>query len=120
VIGLVFFMHGSQKVFGAFGGKGLAGAVATAGRMGFEPDWLWGHLLAGTEFIGGALLLLGLLTRYAALALCVPMAVAVFKAHWAAGFFGPAGFEYPLTLLLGCISLLFSGPGGMTLQTGRK
>ena len=120
MIGAVFLIHGSQKMFGAFGGKGIAGAIATAEHMGFQPDWLWGWLLAGTEFFGGALLIMGLLTRYAALALCVPMAVAVFKAHWPEGFFGPKGFEYPLTLLLGLVSLLFSGPGGVTLQTGKK
>jgi putative oxidoreductase len=120
MLGVVFILHGSQKLFGAFGGRGIEGAVATAARMGFQPDWLWGWALAVTEFGGGVLLLLGLLTRYAALALCVPMAVAAFKAQWGGGFFSPRGFEYPLTLLCGLISLLISGPGGVTLNTGKK
>ncbi len=120
MIGVVFFMHGSQKMFGAFGGRGIEGAIATAERVGFAPGWAWGWLLAGTEFFGGILLILGLLTRYAALALCVPMAVAVLKVHAANGFFNPRGFEYPLTLLMGLVSLMFSGPGGLTLQAGKK
>lgn len=120
MIGVVFFVHGSQKLFGAFGGGGIAATIAMVSGLGFTPGWLWGWLLAGTEFFGGVLLLLGLLTRYAALALCIPMAVAVFKVLWPSGFFAPKGFEYPLTLLLGLISLLVSGPGGMTLQTGKK
>jgi putative oxidoreductase len=120
VIGVVFFMHGSQKLFGAFGGRGIAGAIAAAQSVSFAPAWFWGWALACTEFVGGVLLLLGLLTRYAALALCIPMVVAVFKVHLPNGFFLPRGFEFALAMLMGLISLLFSGPGGMTLNTGKK
>ena len=119
-IGVVFVMHGSQLLFGAFGGHGIKGAIAIAEATGFAPGWLWGWALAIAQFFGGALLILGLLTRYAALVLCIPMLVAVFKVHLPNGFFLPGGFEFALTVLMGLISLSFSGPGGMTLHTGKK
>ncbi len=119
-VGAVFIMHGSQKLFGSFGGPGMAGVTGMVEHLGFAPAWLWAWLLAVTEFIGGLLLVLGLFTRYAALALTVDMGIAIYKVHLAHGFFAPQGVEFPLTLLAGLISLLFSGPGGLTLHTGKK
>src|SRR5262245_4750047 len=119
-IGVVFMMHGSQLLFGAFGGRGIEGAIGIAQATGFAPGWLWGWALACTQFFGGTLLVLGLFTRYAALALCIPMLVAIFKVHLKNGFFLPGGFEFALTVLAGLVSLLLSGPGGMTLHTGKK
>ena len=59
----------------------------------------------------GAALLIGLLTRYAALLLAVEMVVAILKVHLAAGFFLPNGYEFALTLLAATLTLLFAGGG---------
>jgi putative oxidoreductase len=66
---------------------------------------------AFAELLGGALLLLGLLTRVGAFLLACTMAVAIAGPHWGV-FFAPGGFEYPMSLLAMCLALLISG-GGM-------
>ena len=109
----VFIAHGSQKVFGSFGGPGLREFVS--GRPAPFPFmekglWLWLGAAAFSELIGGGLLLLGLLTRVAAFFLACTMFVALFAYH-APAFFAPKGFEYPMVLLAACLALLISGGG---------
>ena len=78
VAGLLFALHGSQKLLGWFGGMGGHGAVA---RMWSEL-WVAGVL----EAAGGALVMLGLFTRPVAFLLCGEMAVAYFGTHFPHGF----------------------------------
>jgi putative oxidoreductase len=109
----VFIAHGSQKVFGTFGGPGLRAFVSShpAPFPFMEKGlWLWLGAAAFSELIGGVLLLLGLLTRAAAFFLACTMIVALFAYH-APAFFAPKGFEYPMVLLAACLALLIAGGG---------
>lgn len=100
LVGLVLAAHGSQKLLGWFGGPGLARASGTMEKLGFRPGRFWALLASGSEFGGGLLVAVGLLTPLAAAGLVAAMLVAVTKAHWKAGFWNSkGGFEYPLTLL---------------------
>jgi putative oxidoreductase len=108
--GLLLMPHGAQKLFGAFGGCGLAGTAQFLGSTGYQPGWLWALLIALTEFAGGLCLALGFLTRPAAIAIFLFLATAVLH-HLPSGFFWPqGGFEYPL--LWAVVALAFAIRGG--------
>lgn len=120
--GLLLVPHGAQKLFGAFGGGGLAGTGQFLDSVGYHPGWLWALALGLTEFAGGLLLALGLFTRPVALAITVFMANAVLF-HLPKGFFWPeGGFEYPL--LWGIVALSFAvrggGPYSLDAKLGRE
>ncbi len=109
--GLFLMPHGAQKLFGVFGGGGLSGTANFLAQIGIEPALPAAVLLGLTEFVGGLFLALGLLTRPAALAIVVLMAVATFHVHLSNGFFWTnGGYEYPL--LWGLIALGFVLRGG--------
>src|SRR5437762_1994565 len=109
-LGAVLIPHGMQKLFGAFGGMGFAGNAALFDRIGFTPGIFWGTLVGCTELIGGALLVLGLFTRFAAAAVLIFMLVAM-KVTSARGFFwSNGGMEY--SLLIGACALFFLIRGG--------
>ena len=117
-LGVVFFAHGAQKVFGWFGGPGLKGTVAYIQTSLRVPPAL--AVLAGlTECFGGLAVIAGLLSRLAALGLIVVMLVAIAKVHWRNGFFlnlslqpGKGhGFEFNFALI-GMALAVFVGGGG--------
>mgnify|MGYP001138572548 FL=1 len=115
--GIIFIAHGAQKLFGWFGGYGLEGTGQWMGSIGLEPGYLMALLAGSAEFFGGLLLLLGLLTRPAALALSITMLVAIFSVHFANGLFmSNNGYEFGLALLAISVSLLFSGAGKLALD----
>jgi len=117
-IGAILIPHGAQKFFGAFGGMGFEKFVALFDRLGYKPATLWLTLVALTEFVGGILLVLGLFTRAAALALVIFMIVAV-EFTSAKGFFWTAGgLEY--SLLIGLVGLVFLIRGGGDYSLDRK
>lgn len=109
VLGFSFFMHGSQKLFGFFGGGGINSVIGFLTQLDMPAPILFAYLLACGEFFGGVCLFLGLFTRFFAFVVGFIMAVAIWKVHWSAGFFGPAGFEFPLSLLAGAATLFFTG-----------
>lgn len=113
-LGAVFIAHGGQKVMGWFGGPGLEVTVQGMSQMGIPA--ILAYAAAFTEFFGGIALVLGLLTRPAALGILVTMLVAIFKVHLGGGFFAPKGFEYPLTLAAISLTLLLTGPGRISLD----
>ena len=114
----VFLAHGSQKVLGSFGGKGLSAVISNPTPFPFmRPAWLWWGAAAFSELIGGVLLLFGLLTRVAAFSLACTMAVAILAVHWPR-FFAPAGLEYPMVLLAVCLALLIVGGGQLSVDLG--
>lgn len=116
-VGVVMFAHGAQKLFGWFGGYGLEGTGKFfAEKLGLEPGVLMAALAGGTEFFGGLLLLLGLLTRVSGAALAGTMAVAILTAHPDAFFASNGGMEYPLTLLLASLTLAIGGGGAFSLD----
>jgi len=109
-LGGILIPHGCQKLFGMFGGMGLSGNAALFDRIGYSPGMFWGTLVGLTEFIGGILLILGLFTRFAAVAVVIFMIEAV-KFTSAKGFFwSNGGFEFPL--LIGVCALYFLLRGG--------
>ena len=77
-----------------------------------------GWLVIAVEFFGGIAIVLGVLSRLAALGFAVEMVVAIAKVHWTNGFFlGPKamGFEYPLTLCVVALVVFLTGPGRYAL-----
>lgn len=117
----VFIGHGGQKLFGVFHGPGLQATIGMFDKMGFHPAIVWATLVAIVEFFGGVCLGVGFLTRWAALALAVTMAVAVLKVHLPNGLFLEAhGFEYPMVLCAAALAIVLVGPGKMSLDNVLK
>ncbi|WP_263142836.1 DoxX family protein [Pseudomonas sp. RIT-PI-AD] len=117
VTGLTFMAHGSQKLFGWFGGYGLAGVGQWMESIGLSPGYLMALMAGSAEFFGGLALLVGLLVRPAAVALIVAMLVAIASVHWANGFFiTENGFEYAMILALIAATLLVEGAGPLSLD----
>ncbi|MEE2002514.1 DoxX family protein [Alkalimonas sp. MEB108] len=111
-IGIIFAAHGAQKLFGWFGGYGLAGTGGWMESIGLAPGVLMAFLAGSAEFFGGIALVIGVLTRPAAAVLAVTMLVAIFAVHFEHGLFmSNNGYEFGLALLAASISLLFSGAG---------
>ena len=80
-VGLILAAHGAQKLFGWFGGYGLEGTAQWLASIGLAPGTLMALLAGGAEFFGGLALVLGLLTRPAALVSAFTMLVAIFAVH---------------------------------------
>ncbi|MGJ8653644.1 MAG: DoxX family protein [Opitutaceae bacterium] len=116
-VGVVMAAHGSQKLFGWFGGHGLEGTGQFfAENLGLKPGVLMAAMAGGTEFIGGLLLIAGLATRVAGISLVGTMAVAIMTAHASAFFASNNGMEYPLTLLLASLTLAIGGGGAFSVD----
>ncbi|MEP6914531.1 MAG: DoxX family protein [Acidobacteriota bacterium] len=118
-IGAVFVAHGAQKLFGVWGGGGLAGTAGFFTQLGLTPAYPLAILVGVVEFAGGILLILGALTLFAALALAINMAVAIWEVHATHGFFLPTGFEFNLTLIGGLVALMLTGPGALSVDGWR-
>ncbi|HSC81978.1 MAG TPA: DoxX family protein [Pseudomonas sp.] len=117
VTGLTFAAHGSQKLFGWFGGYGLAGVAQWMESIGITPGYLMAALAGSAEFFGGLALVVGLLVRPAAVSLLVVSLVAMFTVHWVNGFFITAnGYEYALMLGVISLVLLIEGAGKLSLD----
>jgi putative oxidoreductase len=115
--GLLLLPHGSQKLFGWFGGYGLAGTGQFFDTLGLHPGVVIALLAGVVEFFGGLALVFGLLTRPAALAVAVLMGVAIFAVHLPNGFFWTSGgFEYPLLWGLVAIAIFLRGGGRFSLD----
>ena len=117
VTGLMLIPHGAQKLFGWFGGHGLSGTGQFfESALGMSPGVLWAGLAGGVEFFGGLALVLGLLTRPAALAVAILMGVAL-SVHIPNGFFwSNGGIEYPLLWGLLALAILLRGGGEYSLD----
>ena len=116
-IGLILAAHGSQKLFGAFGGYGLEGTGQWMASIGLEPGVLMAFMAGSAEFFGGLALALGLLTRPAALLTAFTMLVAIFSVHISNGLFmANNGYEYALTLMIVSLTLLIQGAGSYSVD----
>jgi putative oxidoreductase len=113
-LGVIMLAHGYEKIIPRGALYAFTQEVAHLGM----PPWL-GYVSAFTEFFGGMLLILGLLTRLAALGCAIDMGVAVVKVHLHAGLKGhanQAGFEFPLALFAIALMLVFTGTGLLSLD----
>lgn len=119
VLGVIFFMHGAQKVLGMFGGPGLEGTVGFMGKMGV-PAFL-AYVSAFTEFLGGIFLVFGFLSRISAIGLFINMLVAVALVHLKNGFFMQTqGYEYNLALMAMTIGVAIGGPGALHITDAER
>ena len=118
VIGLLFLGHGSQKLFGWFGGHGIEGTGGFLQSLGFRPGRPFAALGGLSEFGGGLLLVLGLFTPFAAAVLIAMMFSAATSVHAPNGLWiTDNGFEYPLVMGLIATAIAFTGPGAASLDT---
>ena len=117
VAGLTLAAHGAQKLFGWFGGYGLAGTGGFLEQLGFVPGKR-NALFAGlAEAIGGLLLALGLATPLAAAVIIAVMTVASVSVHLKHGFFNHnQGYEYTMMLAVIALSIAITGPGPISLD----
>lgn len=115
VVGLVFLMHGSQKLV-----NGLASTAAFFDSIGIPIAQGAAALVTALEILGGVALILGWFTRLVAALLAIDMAVAILTARLGGGFFVPNGFEFELTLLGACLTLAVMGAGGFSLDAMQR
>ncbi len=106
VTGLIFFMHGLQKL-----GQGVGGVTQFLTQLGIPAPSIAAVLLIAVELLGGLALILGLGTRWVAIPLIIDMLVALFTVHLPNGFFAQNG-GYEFVLLLGAASVALALAGG--------
>jgi putative oxidoreductase len=117
VVGLTLAAHGAQKVFGWFGGYGLAGTGQFLEQLGFRPGRVQAALAGTAELVGGLFLAAGFLTPAAAAAIVAVMLVAAVSVHIKKGFLATnGGYEYTLVLGGAALALAFTGPGAFSLD----
>jgi putative oxidoreductase len=122
ILAMIFFAHGSQKMFGFFGGRGVSGTIDIFQQTMGIPAPL--TILAMTaEVCGAAGLFLGLFTRIAALGVLVVMIVAPFANHLYPHFFmnwtgrqTGEGYEYHLLAIALIVTILVRGAGALSLD----
>jgi len=117
IVGIIFMAHGSQKLFGMFGGYGLEGTGQYMASLGLNPGYLMALLSGSAEFFGGLGLVVGLLARPAAVVLIVMLVIAILSVHIHNGLFmANNGYEFALALLGGSIAVLIEGAGRLSLD----
>jgi putative oxidoreductase len=122
-LGGIFIAHGVAKVLSPGGVQGFADTVGNLGMPTFLPPYPLAVAAITAEIGGGLLVVLGLFARPAALALAVVMAVAIWKVHWANGFWLAAeatkegkilnGMEHCVALLAMALCIFFAGAGSI-------
>ena len=116
--GVVLVFHGSQMLFGAFGGHGIEGTAGWMESLGIPFPTVSTILAGGTEFFGGLAFLTGVLSRALSAPVAFAMVVGALSAH--SGFdVTQGGMEYPLVLAVASLALGLMGPGRISLRQGR-
>ena len=115
VFGLTLAAHSVQKLFGWFGGPGIAGTTQMMEQLGFRPPRLQAVVACLVEGGAGLALAAGLLTPLAAAGLISVMFVATVTVHLQKGFFiQKGGCEYALTFATVALAVAFTGPGAIS------
>ena len=116
-VGLTLAAHGAQKLFGWFGGYGLAGTGGFLEQLGFFPGKRHALFAGLAELVGGLLLALGFATPLAAALIISVMFVAIATVHLKHGFFNHnQGYEYNLTLAVVALSVAIIGAGPLSVD----
>jgi putative oxidoreductase len=116
VVGLVFVAHGSQKLFGAFGG-GLNATADMFDAISLRPGRVHARAAGAAELLGGALLALGLVTPIGAALTIAVMVAAVVTVHAPKGLWNTnGGYEYNAVMIAAAFALAGTGPGGWSLD----
>jgi putative oxidoreductase len=117
VAGLLMAGHGAQKLFGSFGGHGIAGTGQFFESLGLRPGQRHARLAGLSEFGGGLLLALGLITPLGAAAIIGVMTVAILTVHLPKGLWATeGGYEYNVVLIAIAFALGCAGPGGWSID----
>lgn len=120
LIGGLFVGHGTQKLFGWFGGDGLQATGETFEKLGLHPGERHAALAGAAEAGGGALLLVGLETPFAAAAIVATMLTAIHRVHFKNGpWTTKGGYEYNAVLIAAALTLAELGPGPLSLDAAR-
>jgi putative oxidoreductase len=120
VVGVLFIGHGTQKLFGWFGGYGLDATAQGFEKMGARPGRLNAIAASTTETAGGALLVLGMATPLAAAGLTAVMLTAINRVHLKNGpWVTNQGYEYNLVLIAAALALTETGPGPLSIDGDR-
>ena len=117
VVGPLFVGHGTQKLFGWFGGYGLAGTAGYFEQLGFRPGRFFAATAAGAEIAAGLLVALGLLGPLGPALIVSVMVVAIATVHWQHGLFAQNnGIEVPLLYSVAAATLALTGPGAYSVD----
>ena len=117
VFGLLMAAHGAQKLFGWFGGYGLAGTAGFFEQLGFRPGKLFAGAAAGTETLAGLLVAFGVLGPLGPALIISVMIVAAATVHWQHGVFAQNnGIEVPLLYGVAALTLALTGYGAFSLD----
>lgn len=115
VTGIIFIGHGAPK-FGWVGERNLAGTAGMLENIGVPLPQVSAAVLASFETFGGALLVIGLLTRVWSAGLAFAMLLAITLVHLPNGMFGEGGYQWALLLMASALALLFEGAGRASLD----
>jgi len=116
--GTAMAAHGSQKLFGWFGGYGIKGTGQFFEGLGFRPGAAFAAAAGLSEFAGGLSIAAGLLTPFGAAGILAAMLVAIFTVHVKHGFFAMSnGIELPFLYAAGSLALAFAGPGSFSIDS---
>lgn len=116
VVGILFIGHGTQKLFGWFGGYGLKGTGGWLESIGLKPGVMMAFLAGAGELVGGLLFATGVFIWAGAALITITMLVATFTVHWKNGLWSAQnGFELNLVLIAAAIGVALIGPGAYTL-----
>lgn len=116
VFGLLMIGHGTQKLFGWFGGPGLHQASGFVGSRGFSPAKAWTFTGSASESLGGALLLLGFLSPLGSILIAAAMLTAIAAFHWPKFWANEGGYEHPLVMLTAAVAVGITGPGSYAVD----
>ena len=131
-LAVIFVAHGSHKLFGVWSGPGIGpGGLANTAKyfasIDLQPAFVLATLAGVAQLVGGVLIGLGALTRYAAIAGLAYLAIGLWKVHWKWGLFlnwanesgRGQGIEYSVVLAAALVCLLLAGPGDVSIDGQR-
>ncbi|WP_409294947.1 DoxX family protein [Peribacillus sp. SCS-26] len=117
MVGFVFIYYGSQKLFGWFGGHGIAGTGGWFESIGIKPGKIIAAFSGVAELLSGILFVIGLFLPLAAILILVVMIGSIVKVHGSKGFsVTSGGFEYNLFLIVVSIGIALIGPGAFSIN----